>query len=92
MRGFPCHSFAANQAWLEIVMAALDLIAWSKMLGFKDHPDLARCEVATFRYRVLHVAARISSSGRRTRLRIDRTWRWATPIADAWHQIRAAFT
>ena len=62
------------------------------MLGFKDHPDLARCEVATFRYRVLHVAARISSSGRRTRLRIDQTWRWAAPIVDAWHQIRAAFT
>ncbi len=91
MRGFPCHSFAANQAWLEIVMAAIDLIAWSKLLGFQTQPDLARCEVATFRYRVLHVAARISRSGRRTRLRIDRTWRWAAPIAAAWQQIRTAF-
>ena len=64
-----------NFTWLEIVMAATDLIAWSKLLGFADQPDLARCEVATFRYRVLHIAARISHSGRRTRLRIDRTWR-----------------
>jgi hypothetical protein len=91
MRGFPCHGFAANSAWLEIVMAALDLIAWSKMLGFKDQPDLARCEVATYRYRVLHVAARITHSGRRTRLRIDQTWRWAEQIAAGWQQTRAAF-
>ena len=92
MRGFPCHGFAANQAWLEIVMAATDLIAWSKLLGFADQPELARCEVATFRYRVLHTAARISRSGRRTRLRIDRTWRWAGQISTAWARIRAAFT
>ncbi len=92
MRGFPCHGFTANQAWLEIVMAATDLIAWSKLLGFADQPELARCEVATFRYRVLHIAARISRSGRRTRLRIDRTWRWAGQISTAWARIRAAFT
>ena len=47
---------------------------------------------ATFRYRVLHVAARISRSARQTRLRIDQTWRWATQISHAWYRIRAAFT
>ena len=76
----------------EIVMTAMDLVAWSKLLGFADEPDLARCEIATFRYRVLHVAARISHSARQTRLRIDQTWRWAEQITRAWHQIRAAFT
>ena len=92
MRNFPCHSFTSNQAWLEIVLTAIDLIAWSKLIGFKEQPELARCEVAAYRYRVLHVAARISRSGRRTRLRIDRTWRWATHIATAWQHVRAAFT
>lgn len=92
LRNFPCHSYTSNQAWLEIVMTAIDLIAWSKLLGFAEQPELARCEIAAFRYRVLHVAARISRSGRRTRLRIDRTWRWATYIAAAWQQIRIAFT
>ena len=92
MRNFPCNSFAANSAWLEIVMTAMDLVAWSKLLGFADQPDLARCEIATFRYRVLHVAARISHSARRTRLRIDQTWRWAQQITQAWHHIRVAFT
>jgi hypothetical protein len=55
----PRIRYAANKAWLEIVMTAMDLVAWSKLLGFADQPDLARCEIATFRYRVLHVAARI---------------------------------
>ena len=92
MRNFPCHSYASNSAWLEIVMTAMDLVAWTKLLGFADEPDLATCEIATFRYRVLHVAARITRSARRTRLRIDLNWRWATHISKAWHQIRAAFT
>ena len=41
MRNFPCHHYAANNAWLEIVMTAMDLVAWSKLIGFADEPDLA---------------------------------------------------
>jgi hypothetical protein len=73
-------------------MAATDLVAWAKLIGFTDHPDLARCEIQTFRYRVLHVAARITSGARQLRLRIDATWRWAAAIATAWTRIRAAVT
>ena len=91
LRNLPCHSWSSNSAWLEIVLTATDLLAWCKLIGFPDQPDLARCEVAAFRYRVLHVAARISRAARQTRLRIDRTWRWATAIAAGWHRIRAAF-
>ena len=92
LRNLPCHAFDANAAWLEIILAATDLVAWTKLIGFHDQPDLATCEIGTFRYRVLHVAARITRSARQTRLRIDRTWRWATAIATAWQRIRAAFT
>ena len=53
--------------------------------------ELARCEIAAFRYRVLHVAARITRGARRLRLRIDATWRWASAIATAWQRIRTAF-
>ena len=60
-------------------------------VGFADGPDLAICEIAVFRYRVLHVAARITRGARTVHLRIDRTWQWATAIATAWHRIRAAF-
>jgi hypothetical protein len=91
LANLPCHGFQANAAWLEIIMTATDLVAWAKLIGFTGHPDLARCEIAAFRYRVLHVAARITSGARQTRLRIDATWRWAAAIATAWHRIRDAF-
>jgi hypothetical protein len=72
-------------------MAATDLVVWVKLIGFADLPEIARCEIATFRYRVPHVAARITRGARQLRLRIDATWRWAIAIATAWHCIRAAF-
>lgn len=91
LRNMPCHSFSANTAWLEIVLAAADLVTWTRLLGFNTHPELARAEIATFRYRVLHVAARITRGARQLRLRIDATWRWAAIIATAWQTIRTAF-
>jgi hypothetical protein len=91
LRNLPCHSFSANAAWLEIVLAAADLVTWTRLIGFNSHPSLARTEITTFRYRVLHVAARITRGARRTRLRIDATWRWAATIATAWQTIRIAF-
>ncbi|MEB3063642.1 IS1380 family transposase, partial [[Mycobacterium] zoologicum] len=92
LRNLPCHSFWANAAWLEVALAAADLVTWAKLIGFGDQPGLARAEIATFRYRVLHVAARITRSARQLRLRIDTTWRWASAIATAWQRIRSAFT
>jgi hypothetical protein len=92
LRNLPCKDFAENAAWLEIVMAANDLIAWTKLIAFQDAPDLACCEIAAFRYRVLHVAARITTSARQIHLRIDKTWRWATQTAQAYQRIRTAFT
>ena len=92
LRNLPFNAFHANAAWLEIILAATDLVAWTKLIGFTGHPDLARCEIDTFRYRVLHVAARITRGARQIRLRIDATWRWANAVATAWHAIRAAFT
>jgi hypothetical protein len=73
LRNLPCHRADANMAWLEIILAATDLVAWSKLIGFIEHPDLATCEIDTFRHRVLHVAARITRGARQTRLRIDAT-------------------
>jgi hypothetical protein len=91
LRNLPCHAFDANAAWLQIVLTAADLVAWTKLIGLRDHPELGRVEIATFRYRVLHVAARITRGARQLRLRIDATWRWASQIATAWQAIRTAF-
>ena len=91
LRNLPCHSFWANAAWLEIVLAAADLVTWTRLIGFTSHPALARAEITTFRYRILHVAARITRGARQLRLRLDATWRWASQIATAWQHLRTAF-
>lgn len=91
LRNFPCRAFNENTAWLEVVLTAVDLIAWTKLIAFADVPELARCEIAAFRYRVLHVAARLTHGARRLHLRIDKTWRWAARIAEGFHRLRAAF-
>jgi hypothetical protein len=92
LRNLPCRGFDENAAWLETLLAATDLVCWTKLIGFHDTPALARAEIATFRNLVLHVAARITRGARQTRLRIDHTWTYATHIAQAWRTIRAAFT
>lgn len=91
LRNLPCRGWAENNAWLEVVLMATDLIAWTKLIAFADHPVLAKCEIAAFRYRVLHVAARVTRGGRQMRLRIDKAWRWAAAIATGWGRLRTAF-
>lgn len=91
LRNLPCKGAAENHAWLECVLAAADLVAWSKLICFADDPELARCEIANFRYRILHMAARITRSGRIVHLRLDRSWSWAKQLALAFARVRAAF-
>lgn len=91
LRNLPCRAFNENAAWLEVVLSAVDLLCWTKKVCFADVVELARCEIAAFRYRVLHVAARITRGARQTRLRIDKTWRWAIQIAEGFHRLRIAF-
>ena len=88
----PCRAAPENNAWLEMVLAAADLVLWSKLICFADDPVIARCEIDTFRYRILHTAARLTHTGRRTHLRIDRTWTWARTLAQGFNKLRAAFT
>lgn len=92
LRNLPCRAWDENAAWLQAVLIATDLICWTKLICFKTVPTLATCEVAAFRYRVLHVAAQLVRTSRQLHLRIDRTWRWAKTIAAAFTKLRAAFS
>jgi len=92
LRNLPCKQAAENEAWLECVLAAADLVAWSKLICFADYPVIARCEIAAFRYRILHMAARLTRGGRVVNLRLDRTWAWAKQLALGFVRLRAAFT
>jgi hypothetical protein len=84
---FPSRSFAINEAWLSVVMLAVDLIAWTQHLLLHGH--LAKAEPKTLRYRLLHVAARLTRGQRRIWLRIQRTWPWAHDLAAAFARLAA---
>jgi hypothetical protein len=64
---------------------------WSKLICFYDHDAVARCEIDTFRDTILHMAARLTTSGRAVYLCLDRTWAWAKTLALGFARLRAAF-
>ena len=67
LRNLPCKAYQQNKVWLELALAAADLLTWTQTLCLDG--DLARCEPAALRYRLLHVAARLIRTGRRWHLK-----------------------
>jgi len=84
----PSRSFAINTAWLTATMIAVDLLAFAQTLLLHD-TALARAEPKSLRYRLLHVAARLTRGQRRLWLRIDRHWPWAQQLAAAFARLTA---
>ena len=84
---FPSRVFAINAAWLELALAAIDLIAWAKTLLLDG--ELAKAEPKKLRYRLLHTAARITRGQRRIRLRLAEHWPWARDLATAFDRLAA---
>lgn len=84
---FPSRIFAINQAWLQLALTGIDLLAWTQMLLLDG--ELAAAEPKKLRYRLLHVAARLAHGGRRIRLRIAENWPWATELAAAFTALAA---
>jgi Transposase DDE domain group 1 len=74
--------FAINAVWLQLALTACDLIAWTQTILLDG--ELAKAEPKTLRYRLLHVAARITRGQRRLYLRLAEHWPWR-------HQLAAAF-
>ncbi|MFE7661184.1 IS1380 family transposase [Streptomyces celluloflavus] len=84
---FPSRHFAVNAVWLELSLAAIDLLAWTRVLLLDG--ELATAEPKKLRYRLLHIAARLTRGGRRLRLRISATWPWRNELATAFHRLAA---
>ena len=87
LANLPFDRWRRNQVWLELVLAAQDLVCWTQAL-LLDGP-LARAEPKTLRYQLLHVAARVVRHARRTILRLQATWPWAAQLARAFTRLRA---
>jgi len=84
---YPSSSLAMNKAWQAAALTAATLLAWLRLIAL-DSP-LAKAEPKTLRYRILHVAARLTRSGRQRRLKVQASWPWADVIVTAWEQISA---
>jgi Transposase DDE domain group 1 len=84
---FPSRVFAINQAWLELALTGIDLLAWTQTLLLDG--ELATAEPKKLRYRLLHVAAHITRTARRTRLRIGEHWPWADQLVTAFNRLAA---
>ena len=85
LANLPSAEFAINQAWLVEVLIAGDLLAWAKGLCLDG--DLAHAEPKRLRYTLLHTAAIVVHSARRTTVRIAEGWPWADELVAAFGRL-----
>ena len=84
---FPFTGFEANQAWLQTVCWASDLVTWFQMLCLTG--PLAAAKPKRLRWTLWHTPARIITTARRDIVRILDTWPTATDILSAYRNIAA---
>ena len=87
MRNLPFKDFQHNRIWLQIILIAHDLLAWTKRLLLTG--NLARCEPKRLRYRILHVAGRLAFHARTATLRLQASWPWANELTSAFERLTA---
>ncbi|ART73366.1 IS1380 family transposase [Mycobacterium dioxanotrophicus] len=76
LTNLPLQAFGKNEIWLELAALAYELLTWTQLLAWPDHPARS-WEPKRLRLRLLSVAARIITTGRRRILRISRGWPWS---------------
>ena len=87
LRNLPFRDYEHNRIWLQLVLLAHDLIAWTQRLLLTG--ELAACEPKRLRYRLLHTAGRLAFHARTAILRLPRTWPWASELAAAFARLKA---
>lgn len=84
---FPFTSFQANQAWLQSVMWATDLVVWFQLLCLTG--ALQRAKPKRLRWMLWHAPARIVTKARRDIVRILEGWPTAGDLVGAYQAIAA---
>jgi hypothetical protein len=82
---FPSRQFAINAAWLELALTGIDLLAWTQALLLDG--ALAMAEPKKLRYRLFHVAAKLTRTARTTTLRIAAGWPWTDDLVTAFQRL-----
>jgi hypothetical protein len=86
LTNLPLQSFAKNQIWQEIAQLAYELLTWTQTLAWHDQPA-RRWEPKRLRLRLLAVAGRVITTGRRRILRISQRWPWADLVTSGHREL-----
>ncbi|MGH3555425.1 MAG: IS1380 family transposase, partial [Mycobacterium sp.] len=90
LTNLPLQAFDKNQIWLELACLAYELLTWTQLLAWPDQPA-RRWEPKRLRLRLMTVAARLITTGRRRILRLSKRWPW-TALITSGHNRLAALT
>jgi hypothetical protein len=82
---YPSYDFAANSSWLTAVLIACDLTCWTQGLCLTG--ALAKAEPKKLRWALWHTAGKITATGRRRTLHLDRTWPWAAALEKGYQRL-----
>jgi hypothetical protein len=88
LTNLPLQAFGRNEIWLELAALAYELLTWTQLLAWPDHP--ARIwEPKRLRLRLLSVASRVITTGRRRILRLSRRWPWSELLTSGQRNLTA---
>jgi hypothetical protein len=82
---FPSNDYRANCAWLQTVLIASDLTAWTQGLCLEG--PMAKAEPKKLRWALWHTAGKFTTSGRRRTLHLDGTWPWAAALEKGFERL-----
>jgi hypothetical protein len=82
---FPSHDYHTNQAWLQTVLIACDLTAWTQRLCFTG--KMAKAEPKKLRWALWHTAGKVTTSGRRSTLHLDAVWPWSATLQQGFQRL-----
>lgn len=88
LTNLPLQAFAKNEIWLELAALAYELLTWTQLLAWPDHPARS-WEPKRLRLRLLSVAGRIITTGRRCILRLSRRWPWSELLLNGQRNLAA---
>src|SRR4051794_3679403 len=88
LTNLPLHDFDQNQIWCAIVAMAGDLVAWMQTLALTGR-DARRWEPKRLRLRLLSIAGRLATTGRRTWLHLAQPAPFTGLVLDGLHRLDA---
>jgi hypothetical protein len=82
---FPSYDYRTNQAWLQTVLIACDLTAWTQALCFTG--AIAKTEPKSCAGPSGTPPARSPPTARRSTLHLDATWPWAAILQQGFQRL-----